>query len=200
MEFSKEQRQTRFLAVLLPVLTLSTHLLLCTSFALPDNDPTRAFWSFVYNVLAASASILGLIGAVRFIPRLVSAYIFFHTTTLSFVTLALVNIIIPFDFQLLNPMLPRQQVDAVSLCRDLDAGLGWDDEWLTKCSTTFHLVKLCVAWGGLFLMTAQFWALITVRNWGQEVRRQQMSGNTDVEKAGLMDERCESMNDEKIWS
>lgn len=227
----------RFLAVVLPILTLLTHLLLCTSFALPGNDSTFAFWSLVYNVLAASASILGLVGAIRvrmfrvacfkisddfvrnrtglririgietqadtrmqLMPRLVAVYVFFHTTTLSFVTLALVNIIIPFDFRLLNPILPRRQLDATSLCRDIDVSLGWDDEWLVKCSSSFDFVKLCVAWGGLFLMIAQWWALLTVQNWGQEVRYQQISGNgkTDVEKAGAMGTQHTLVVDKKM--
>lgn len=55
----------RFLAIVLPALTLSTHLLLSLSFALPGDDKTWAFWSLTYNGLAAVASVLGLVGAVR---------------------------------------------------------------------------------------------------------------------------------------
>ena len=55
----------RFLAIILPALTLSTHLLLSLSFALPGDDQTWAFWSLIYNGLAAFASVLGLIGALR---------------------------------------------------------------------------------------------------------------------------------------
>ena len=55
----------RFLAIVLPTLTLCTHTLLAFSFALPGSEQYRAFWSLVYNSLAACASILGLIGAVR---------------------------------------------------------------------------------------------------------------------------------------
>jgi hypothetical protein len=54
-----------FLAIVLPALTLSTHVLLSLSFALPADDQARAFVSLVYNGLAALASVLGLFGAVR---------------------------------------------------------------------------------------------------------------------------------------
>lgn len=55
----------RFLAIVLPTLTFCTHILLAVSFALPGTEQYRAFWSLVFNVIAAGASVLGLIGAVR---------------------------------------------------------------------------------------------------------------------------------------
>jgi hypothetical protein len=55
----------RFLAIVLPSLTLCTHTLLALSFLLLGADLDRAFFSVVYNVLAGTASILGLIGAVK---------------------------------------------------------------------------------------------------------------------------------------
>jgi hypothetical protein len=65
-----------FLATILPILTLCTHTLLALSFALPGSDQYHAFWSLVYNVLAAGSSMLGLIGAIRVClpPRLSSGY------------------------------------------------------------------------------------------------------------------------------
>lgn len=56
---------SRFLAIVLPALSLSTHLLLSLSFALPGDDQTWASWSLIYNGLAAVVSVLGLVGAVR---------------------------------------------------------------------------------------------------------------------------------------
>jgi hypothetical protein len=56
---------SRFLAIVLPSLTLCTHTLLALSFLLPGSDLDRASFSISYNVLAGSASILGLLGAVR---------------------------------------------------------------------------------------------------------------------------------------
>jgi hypothetical protein len=55
----------RFLAILLPSLTLCTHTLLALSFVLPGADLDRAVFSVAYNVLAGTASIFGIIGAVR---------------------------------------------------------------------------------------------------------------------------------------
>ncbi|KAI4690976.1 uncharacterized protein J4E88_002450 [Alternaria novae-zelandiae] len=193
----------RFLAVVLPSLTLCTHTLLALSFLLPGSDPNRAVFSITYNAIAGSASILGLVGAIRvstqatfFIPAILSAYTIVHAITLSFVTIALVNLILPFDFRLLNPVIPSYAVDGSLLCRDIDAGFGWDDEWLEKCSMTFIVVKFAIAGLGLSLMGAQWWALCSVRSWGQELGTDDRSGEGDVEKAGLV-RRDDYMFDEK---
>jgi hypothetical protein len=184
MELSREQVQTRFLAIILPALTLSTHLLLSLSLALPGDEQAWAFWSLSYNGLAALASVLGLIGAVRLLPRLVSAYTLVHATTLSFVTLALLNALLPFDLRYMNPVIPSWRIDETAICRDIDAGFGWDDEWLSQCLRGFETVQMCVAWGALVLMVAQWWALVTVKSWSNE-----LSGTPpargDVEKGGV---------------
>ncbi|KAH7408687.1 hypothetical protein DE146DRAFT_675694 [Phaeosphaeria sp. MPI-PUGE-AT-0046c] len=138
MVLTKEQEQTRFLAIVLPTLTFFTHTLLALSSALPGTEQYRAFWSLIFNVIAAGASVLGLVGAVRLVPSFVSAYTLTHTASLSFVTLALLNIILPFDAGFLNPVIPSWSVDESSICRDIDAGLGWDEEWLAKCSMYFN--------------------------------------------------------------
>ncbi|KAI4702992.1 hypothetical protein J4E81_001866 [Alternaria sp. BMP 2799] len=211
MALSVEQKQMRFLAVVLPSLTLCTHTLLALSFLLPGSDPNRAVFSITYNAIAGSASILGLVGAIRvstqatfFIPAIRAtggpwmgpAYTIVHAITLSFVTIALVNLILPFDFRLLNPVIPSYAVDGSLLCRDIDAGFGWDDEWLEKCSMTFIVVKFAIAGLGLSLMGAQWWALCSVRAWGQELGEQDRSGEGDMEKAGLV-RRDDLMFDEK---
>ncbi|RYO16199.1 hypothetical protein AA0111_g11464 [Alternaria arborescens] len=197
MALSTEQNQMRFLAIVLPSLTLCTHTLLALSFLLPGSDLDRASFSISYNVLAGSASILGLLGAVRLLPSLVSAYTIIHATTLSFVTIALVNLVLPFDFRLLNPVIPSYAVDGSSICRDIDAGFGWDDEWLEKCSTTFAVVKFGGACVGLVLMIAQWWALFSVRRWGQELGCQWETKEMDVEKGGLVQEEDDMIYDEK---
>lgn len=115
-----------------------------------------------------------------------SAYTLLHTTTLSFVTIAIVNLILPFDFLLLNPVIPSYAVDGPSICHDIDAGFGWDDEWLEKCSTSLRIIKFGGACFGLVLMLAQWWALLSVRRWGQELRSQPKQVGADVEKAGLV--------------
>ncbi|KAL1796384.1 hypothetical protein ACET3X_004924 [Alternaria dauci] len=197
MALSTEQKQMRFLAIVLPSLTLCTHTLLALSFLLPGSDLERASFSISYNVLAGSASILGLVGAVRLLPSLVSAYTLVHATTLSFVTMALVNLLLPFDFRLLNPVIPSYAVDGSSICRDIDAGFGWDDQWLEKCSKTLVTVKFGAACVGLILMIAQWWALVSVRSWGQELGCQRETAEMDVEKAGLVQEGDDMIYDEK---
>ena len=127
-----------------------------------------------------------------------SAYTIVHATTLSFVTIALVNLILPFDFRLLNPVIPSYAVDGSLICRDIDAGLGWDAEWLEKCSGTFVVVKFVMACLALVLMGAQWWALVSVRGWGQELRCQRnTAGEADVEKAGLVQKGDHMIYDEK---
>jgi hypothetical protein len=115
----------------------------------------------------------------------VSVYTLVHTSTLSFVTLALVNILLPLNLQFSNPVIPSLQLDETAICRDIDAGFGWDDEWLVKCSRSFSMVQTCVALVGLVLMIAQWWALFTVRFWNKELQAQRWRGSktADVEKA-----------------
>lgn len=78
----------RFLAIVLPTLTLCTHTLLALSFALPGNEQYRASWSLTYNVIAAGASILGLIGAVR-VSRI---YALFPILSLSYLVVVVVSL------------------------------------------------------------------------------------------------------------
>ncbi|OAL48217.1 hypothetical protein IQ07DRAFT_589042 [Pyrenochaeta sp. DS3sAY3a] len=176
----------RFLAVTLPGLTLCTHIMLGLFFILQIAPPDRAHFSLSYNILAAGASIAGLVGAIRCIPSLVSAYTLIHTITLSFVTLALVDIIAPLPFFLLNPVLPSWDVDDSAICRDIDAGFGWDDEWLSECSKGFKIIKILAVSVTLLLMGAQWWALFTVKKWNSEIRLQQPSPRLDVEKGGIL--------------
>lgn len=132
------------------------------------------------------------------IPSFISAYTLIHTSTLSFVTLALVNIIVPFSAGFLNPVIPSWHVDESAICRDIDAGFGWDEEWLVKCSQHFYTVMLVVAWSGLLLMFAQWWALWTVRRWGKELRFQRLRARVDEEKMGVLGAESGGWRDEKV--
>ena len=116
-----------------------------------------------------------------------SAYTLVHATTLSFVTLALLNTLLPFDLRYMNPVIPSWRIDEAAVCRDIDAGFGWDDEWLMQCSKSFGMVQMGVACGGLVLMIAQWWALFTVKGWSIELEAQGPS-RSDVEKAGFLTE------------
>jgi hypothetical protein len=123
---------------------------------------------------------------LQLIPPLVSAYTIIHTTTLSFVTIALVNLIMPFDFRLLNPIIPSYRVEGSSICRDIDAGLGWDERWLETCAKSFSVVRWSIAGAGLVLMVGQWWALMSVRRWGEEIKSQRRKEEGDIEKAGTV--------------
>lgn len=114
-----------------------------------------------------------------------SAYTLVHATTLSFITLALLNTLLPFDLRYMNPVIPSWGIDETAVCRDIDAGFGWDDEWLRQCSKSFGMVQMGVACGGLVLMIAQWWALFTVKSWSTELQTRR-SSRSDVEKAGFL--------------
>lgn len=117
---------------------------------------------------------------VQLLPQLVSAYTLVHATTLSFVTLALLNTLLPFDLRYMNPVIPSWQIDETAICRDIDAGFGWDEDWFFQCAKSFEMVQMGVACGGLVLMIAQWWALVAVRSWSSELHGQQSC--RDVEK------------------
>ena len=122
---------------------------------------------------------------LQLLPKLVSAYTLVHTTTLSFVTLALMNTLLPYDLRYMNPVIPSWRIDETAICRDIDAGFGWDEDWLVQCSKSFGMVQIGVACGGLVLMVAQWWALATVRSWSKELQVQRLSRG-DIEKAGFL--------------
>lgn len=124
---------------------------------------------------------------LQLLPKLVSAYTLVHTTTLSFVTLALMNTLLPYDLRYMNPVIPSWRIDETAICRDIDAGFGWDEDWLVQCSKSFGMVQIGVACGGLVLMVAQWWALATVRSWSKELQVQRLSRG-DIEKAGFLAE------------
>lgn len=69
---------SRFLAVVLPSLTLCTHALLALSFLLPGSDLDRACFPIVYNVIAGSASILGVVGAMKVSHSLALRFVRLH--------------------------------------------------------------------------------------------------------------------------
>jgi hypothetical protein len=101
----------------------------------------------------------------------------------------------PFDFRLLNPIIPSYRVDGSSICRDINAGFGWDEAWLKSCVNSFSAVRWSIAGLGLLLMVAQWWALMSVSRWGKELRSLRKDGRMDVEKAGVV--RMDDVNDEK---
>ncbi|KAH8704575.1 hypothetical protein GQ44DRAFT_716536 [Phaeosphaeriaceae sp. PMI808] len=187
----KEQLQTRLLAIVLPILTMSTHILLALSIAIPGGEPNHTSWSLSYNVLAAGASMVGLIGAVKLIPNFVSAYTLTHMLTLSFVTLAPVSFILPFDIELFNPVISTWHIDVSAICHDM----GWDDDWTVKCSESLYTSMLVVTAGVLLLILAQWWALWTVRQWCKELQVQNSSNRMDIENMGLMGRGHKSMVD-----
>ena len=101
----------------------------------------------------------------------------------------------PFDLRLLNPVIPSYRVDGSSICRDIDAGFGWEEAWLESCAKSFSAVRWSIACFGLVLMVAQWWALMSVRKWGKELRSLRKDEGMDVEKAGIV--KMDDVKDEK---
>ena len=97
------------------------------------------------------------------------------------------NALLPYDLRYMNPVIPSWRIDETAICRDIDAGFGWDEDWLVQCSKSFGMVQIGVACGGLVLMVAQWWALATVRSWSKELQVQRLSRG-DIEKAGFLAE------------
>jgi hypothetical protein len=117
----------------------------------------------------------------------VSAYTLVHTTTLSFVTLAPLDALLPYDLRHMNPVIANWRIDETATCEDIVAGFGWDEDWLIQCSRGLNMVQMGIALGGLVLMVAQWWALIAVRSWSIELQSGQPSRD-DVEKASFLAE------------
>jgi hypothetical protein len=101
-----------------------------------------------------------------------------------FATIALMGSIMPFEVAVLNPVVPSYRVDASSICRDLDVAFGWEETWFVRCAEGFAVARVAVACFGFVLMAAQWWALWSVRRWGNEVGALRR-GARDVEKAVL---------------
>ncbi len=119
---------------------------------------------------------------IQLSPRLVSAYTGVHATTLAFVTLALINFLLQFDLRYMNPVIASWRIDEQAICRDIDAEFGWDEEWIMQCLKSLGMVQIGAACGGLVLVIAQWWALITVRSWSIDLQDQRMNRG-DLEKA-----------------
>lgn len=112
-------------------------------------------------------------------------------------TFALLDVIAPLPFYLLNPVIPSWDVDESAICRDIDAGFGWDDDWLSECSKGFKIIKISVVSVTLLLMGAQWWALFTVKKWNEEIRLQRPSPRLDVEKDGILHNEKDVLHGEK---
>lgn len=102
----------------------------------------------------------------------------------------------PFDVRMLNPVIPSYRIDESSICRDIHVAFAWDEEWFVKCTKGFAVIKVALACFGLVLMAAQWWALMSVSRWGQELKAQRKVA-MDVEKAGFMLGESDVVHEEK---
>ncbi|KAF2112639.1 hypothetical protein BDV96DRAFT_664276 [Lophiotrema nucula] len=204
MGLKMDAQQRRTLAMLLPALTCVSHLLILlsilhvslSSYAASDGIRIASPYFALYNTFAAAASIAGVIGAARMSPTLVSAYTTFHASTLSFLSLTLLNFFLPLRIDAVLPFIPSLTLDASSMCDELSG--AWDEDWLERCYVGVLIVKIGVASVATCMMTAQWWALYTVWNWGVDVRAEEHSHQRrqDPEKAEIL---VASEPDDKIF-
>jgi len=68
------------------------------------------------------------------------------------------------------------------MCQELDAGFGWDEQWLDDCVASFAILNTIAIWTGLVMMAAQWVVLINVWSWIRTLgRRAQNLGCGDAE-------------------
>ncbi|KAF2477517.1 uncharacterized protein BDR25DRAFT_274708 [Lindgomyces ingoldianus] len=192
---------SRVLATTLSSLTLITHTLV-VFFALHIHNsvlpldyhffPSSGFE--LYNVLAAGGSALGVFGALRMDTLLVSAYTTVHATTLLISTLALFDLVLPFETTAAIPIFPSMRLGFVDMCSEHD-GFGWDAQWVDQCRMSFAVMKAVAVGVGLVLVGIQWWAVGKVWRWGRGLRREEPKRREmgrDVEKV-VVDEKVDML-------
>jgi len=112
--------------------------------------------------------------------------------TLCFLTLTLLNVFLPFPLDTVVPLIPALKFQVGNMCHELDG--AWDETWLEQCGAGFAIVRGVAAFLATCMMSAQWWALMRVWQWGRVVRN-------ETSKVCAMDvEKAESFEDEKIVS
>ncbi|KAF2187231.1 hypothetical protein K469DRAFT_109866 [Zopfia rhizophila CBS 207.26] len=179
----------------------------------PDDQTFHPTSFSLYNIFAAGASMVGLIGAVRRHPTLVSAYTIAHIITLFLITLTLLNIVLPFPVKPVVLIIPNVHLDTKKICGETDDELGCDAVWVHRCRVSFTIVKLVTCWVGLVLVCVQWWVVLDVWRWSRslvevEEHERRAELRLDIEKGesdDKQDEAREKRNElglvlwSKIW-
>lgn len=119
---------------------------------------------------------------------LVSSYALVHTITLTIITLVLLINVVPQSLAHIILTASHLRYDEIekTMCRELDDGFGWDEHWFDQCRSSFRTLSSSLAWIGLVMMAAQWWAVISVWSWAIRLRRKdadRSDGHVDVERA-----------------
>jgi hypothetical protein len=104
--------------------------------------------------------------------------------TLSLLTLALWNFILPIGAGKMVPVILDFSFDVSQTCQDMDDTFGTDPDWWQQCTSSLSIVKLATAGICLVLMAAQWWFVCQTRKLRRilQCRRRK---SLDVETGGV---------------
>ncbi|KAF9737221.1 hypothetical protein PMIN06_000880 [Paraphaeosphaeria minitans] len=163
--------QGRVLAITLPSVTLMAHAATFVVLEAVFADSWGSSWVATYDLVAAAASVVGLLGAVHKRRILMATYLLVHSITLSlFSTMLLINVL-PSSFASSIPYLSQLRHDdnfERGMCQELDNGFGWDERWLNDCASSFDTLNKGAMWVGVAMVSAQWLVLINLGSWLRE--------------------------------
>ncbi|KAK7181722.1 hypothetical protein DPSP01_008631 [Paraphaeosphaeria sporulosa] len=163
--------QGRALAILLPSVTLMAHAATFVVLEAVFAESWCSSWVATYDLVAAAASVVGLLGAVHKRHILISAYLLVHSVTLSLISTVLLMNVLPSSFASFIPYLSQLRHGdnfERGMCQDLDDGFGWDERWLNDCASSFDTLNRGAMWVGVVMMSAQWLVLISLGRWLRE--------------------------------
>lgn len=195
----------RALTIILSSVTLIAHVTTYFVLGAVFAESWGTSWCGLYDVAAVIASSVGVVGAVQVSnpsrsgqwamrtvlscsqrrPILVSTYALVHAVTLTTITVVLLVNILPPTIAHTNPLLSRLRYDEMrkGMCLELDDGFGWDEHWVDQCRQSVRILSSCVAWSGLVMMAAQWWAMISIWGWIDDLRKE--NRRTDDDEANV---------------
>lgn len=178
--------QGRALAIVLPSVTLMAHT---ATFVVLESVGSAGTWASswvaAYDLVAAAASAVGLLGAIQRRRILIATYLLVHTITLSLISAALLINVLPSVFASGLPFSSLLRYDESferRMCQELDEGFGWDDRWLSDCVSSFSALTMGAMWAGLVMMAAQWLVVLSVWGWLSEKPHSRYD-SLDIEKS-----------------
>jgi len=180
--------QTSAIALILPLVTLFTHVVVFFFLRVLYTGTWSSLILAWYDVVAAAASVFGFVGVVKERHILVSLYMSIHAITLSTITLVLSINTLPFWLTRKLPALSYFQYDQIlefSMCSELDDGFGWDASWYDQCRSSSRALATGIVWVGLMLVAAHWWALFCLRIWNMDLKGWSSMRKDDMEKQSI---------------
>lgn len=203
------------LAIILPSVTLMAHAATFVVLEAVFAESWGSSWVATYDIVAAGASVVGLLGAVhvrcdyiscaRANPKdqvadmkqkrrfLMAAFLLVHSITLALISTVLLVNVLPYPFASSIPYLSRLRHDndfERGMCQELDDGFGWDERWLNDCASNFDAINRAAMWIGVVMMSAQWLVLMSLAGWLREKPTSaynEFDAETRLEKKGIHD-------------